>query len=164
MGVIQSPPQLPVLADGLFPHYTKPASPATYEADIPLPNITCPKCTLQVIQFMAEHAYTSRAAIRPAAAPTWRSPPIPPSRSTRAGRRRQPRPWRPSASALDSRSPDAPARWRAQGNDIAHVPIALTGPAAVALANTNAPNGSDVLTLLLSVRTPIVTTLTRARS
>jgi hypothetical protein len=56
-GVIQSPAQLPVLADGLFPHYTKPATPATYEADIPLPNISCPKCTLQVIQFMAEHAY-----------------------------------------------------------------------------------------------------------
>ena len=29
----------------------------TYEADIPLPNINCAKCTLQVIQFMAEHAY-----------------------------------------------------------------------------------------------------------
>ncbi len=56
-GVIQSPPQLPVLADGLFPHYTRPASPQTYEADILLPNITCARCTLQVIQFMAEHAY-----------------------------------------------------------------------------------------------------------
>jgi len=56
-GVIQSPPQLPVLADGLFPHYTRPASPATFEADIQLPNITCEKCTLQVIQFMADHAY-----------------------------------------------------------------------------------------------------------
>lgn len=56
-GVIQSPPQLPVLADGLFPHYTRPASPQTYEADITLPNITCAKCTLQVIQFMADHAY-----------------------------------------------------------------------------------------------------------
>jgi len=54
---IQSPPQLPVLADGLFPHYTRPAAPQTYEADIQLPNITCPKCTLQVIQFMAEHIY-----------------------------------------------------------------------------------------------------------
>ena len=54
---IQSPPQLPVIADGLFQHYTKPASPQTYEADIPLPNISCPKCTLQVIQFMADHAY-----------------------------------------------------------------------------------------------------------
>lgn len=56
-GVIQSPPQLPVLADGLFPHYTRPASPQTYEADVRLPNITCPRCTLQVIQFMADHAY-----------------------------------------------------------------------------------------------------------
>jgi hypothetical protein len=56
-GVIQSPPQLPVLADGLFPHYTRPASTQTYEADIPIPNISCPKCTLQVIQFMADHAY-----------------------------------------------------------------------------------------------------------
>ena len=56
-GVIQSPPQLPVIADGLFPHYTRPASPATFEADIQLPNITCEKCTLQVVQFMADHAY-----------------------------------------------------------------------------------------------------------
>jgi hypothetical protein len=28
-----------------------------FEADIQLPNITCAKCTLQVLQFMAEHAY-----------------------------------------------------------------------------------------------------------
>ena len=56
-GVIQSPPQLPVLADGLFPHYSRPASRADYESDVRLPNITCAKCTLQVIQFMADHAY-----------------------------------------------------------------------------------------------------------
>ena len=54
---IQSPPQLPVMADGLFQHYTRPTSPQTFEGDVQLPNITCPKCTLQVIQFMAEHAY-----------------------------------------------------------------------------------------------------------
>ena len=56
---IQSPPQLPVIADGLFQHYTRPAAirPATWETDIQLPNITCAKCTLQVIQFMAEHGY-----------------------------------------------------------------------------------------------------------
>src|SRR4030095_16463668 len=62
---IQSPPQIPVIADGLFQHYTRPPAPAQgakpepviYEADIQLPNITCAKCTLQVIQFMAEHAY-----------------------------------------------------------------------------------------------------------
>lgn len=65
-GQIQSPPVLPVLADGLFPHYPKPGEPASarpktpmppWETDIELPNITCPKCTLQVIQFMADHVY-----------------------------------------------------------------------------------------------------------
>lgn len=56
-GAIQSPPQIPVLADGLFPHYARPSAPQTFEADIQLPNITCKKCTLQVIQFMADHVY-----------------------------------------------------------------------------------------------------------
>jgi hypothetical protein len=55
--VIQSPPQLPVIADGLFQHYTRPTAPQTFEADVQLPNISCPKCTLQVIQFMAQHGY-----------------------------------------------------------------------------------------------------------
>jgi hypothetical protein len=50
---IQNPVAPPVLADGLFPHTAKPAEP--FEADIELPNITCAKCTLQVVQFMAEH-------------------------------------------------------------------------------------------------------------
>jgi hypothetical protein len=62
---IQSPPQIPVIADGLFQHYTRPAAapagaaaqPIVYEADVQLPNLTCTKCTLQVIQFMAEHGY-----------------------------------------------------------------------------------------------------------
>ncbi len=54
---IQSPIQTPVIADGLFPHYTRPAAPQTFETDVTLPNITCPKCTLQIIQFMADHAY-----------------------------------------------------------------------------------------------------------
>ena len=56
--VVQSPPQKPVLADGLFPHYVRPAGgPQTYETDIQLPNISCAKCTLQIVQWMAEHAY-----------------------------------------------------------------------------------------------------------
>jgi len=55
--VIQSPPQIPVIADGLFQHYTRPTAPQTFETEIQLPNINCPKCTLQVIQFMAEHGY-----------------------------------------------------------------------------------------------------------
>lgn len=61
-GQIQSPPQLPVLADGLFPHYVRPAagSPqAVFEADIALPNISCARCTLQVLQYMANHVYNS---------------------------------------------------------------------------------------------------------
>lgn len=65
-GQIQSPPQIPVLADGLFQHYPKPGEPASavpktpmapWETDIELPNINCAKCTLQVIQFMADHVY-----------------------------------------------------------------------------------------------------------
>jgi len=60
--VIQSPPQLPVIADGLFQHYTRPAQttppqPLIWETDIQLPNINCAKCTMQVIQFMAQHCY-----------------------------------------------------------------------------------------------------------
>ena len=65
-GQIQSPPQIPILADGLFQHYPKPGEPASallktpmapWETDIDLPNINCAKCTLQVIQFMADHVY-----------------------------------------------------------------------------------------------------------
>ncbi len=65
-GVIQSPPQIPVLADGLFRHYPegdqrasfRPETPMDpWEADISIPNINCEKCTLQVIQFMADHVY-----------------------------------------------------------------------------------------------------------
>ena len=63
---IQSPPQIPVLADGLFQHYPAEGEPssalpktpmAPWEADIQIPNINCSKCTLQVIQFMADHGY-----------------------------------------------------------------------------------------------------------
>jgi hypothetical protein len=57
---IQDPPQVPVLADGLFVHSSKPADPAPpLETDILLPNINCKKCTLQVVQFMAEHAFNN---------------------------------------------------------------------------------------------------------
>jgi hypothetical protein len=50
---IQNPPQVPILADGLFAHTERPT--AVFETDIVLPNINCEKCTLQVLQFMAEH-------------------------------------------------------------------------------------------------------------
>ena len=45
----------PVLVDGLWQHTTKATEP--FETDVPLPNINCPKCTLQIIEFMAEHGY-----------------------------------------------------------------------------------------------------------
>jgi hypothetical protein len=53
--VIQNPPVAPVLLDGIFAHTEKPASPQTFDGMIPIPNITCPNCVLQVIEFMAEH-------------------------------------------------------------------------------------------------------------
>jgi len=59
-GAIQKPPQIPVLADGLFIHRTRPTGPmAPWETGIRLPNITCRKCTLQVIQFMEEHSFNN---------------------------------------------------------------------------------------------------------
>jgi len=54
--VIQNPVRPPVLADGLWAHNARPTPPAPpYETDIDIPNINCEKCTLQIIQFMAEH-------------------------------------------------------------------------------------------------------------
>ncbi len=44
---------MPVLADGLWVHKAKVEAP--WETDVQLPNISCRKCTLQVVQFMAEH-------------------------------------------------------------------------------------------------------------
>lgn len=50
---IQNPVKAPILADGLFVHTAKSADP--FEADVQMPNINCPKCTLQIVEFMAEH-------------------------------------------------------------------------------------------------------------
>ena len=52
-GEIMDPVQPPVLADGLFPHAAKVDTPQ--ETDVTLPNISCKRCTLQVIQFMEQH-------------------------------------------------------------------------------------------------------------
>jgi hypothetical protein len=52
-GEIMDPVQAPVLADGLFPHSAKVDAP--FETDVLLPNISCKRCTLQVIQFMEQH-------------------------------------------------------------------------------------------------------------
>ena len=57
---IQNPPQIPVIADGLFVHATRPTGPVDpFETDVVLPNINCRKCTLQVVQFMAEHGFNN---------------------------------------------------------------------------------------------------------
>ncbi len=57
---IQNPTQIPVLADGLFVHSTRPTGPMDpWEADVQLPNINCRKCTLQVVQFMADHGFNN---------------------------------------------------------------------------------------------------------
>ncbi len=43
----------PVLADGIFMHVAKFATPV--ETDVDIPNINCSKCTLQIVEFMASH-------------------------------------------------------------------------------------------------------------
>ena len=52
---IQNPVQPPVLADGLWAHTDRSAIAQPFETDVMIPNINCEKCTLQIIQFMAEH-------------------------------------------------------------------------------------------------------------
>jgi hypothetical protein len=51
--VIDKDPKAPVLADGLFAHTTRATDP--FEMDLDIPNINCTKCTLQIVEFMAEH-------------------------------------------------------------------------------------------------------------
>ena len=51
--VIQNPPVAPVLMDGIFAHTERPTQ--NFEAEIPIPNINCQNCVLQVIEFMADH-------------------------------------------------------------------------------------------------------------
>jgi hypothetical protein len=57
---IQNPVPIPVLADGLFVHAERPTGQAPpFETDVQLPNISCKKCTLQVVQFMADHGFNN---------------------------------------------------------------------------------------------------------
>jgi hypothetical protein len=51
--VIAENPQPPVLVDGLWIHDERPSE--IWETQIEIPNIDCEGCTLQIIQFMAEH-------------------------------------------------------------------------------------------------------------
>ena len=52
-GAIHYPPSPPVLADGLFMHVAP--FDKEQETDVDIPNISCARCTLQVIEFMAAH-------------------------------------------------------------------------------------------------------------
>jgi uncharacterized protein (TIGR03382 family) len=52
---ITDPPVPPVIMDNLFPISGR-GSARTLEQQITLPNFACPRCTLQVIQFMEGHA------------------------------------------------------------------------------------------------------------
>jgi hypothetical protein len=49
---VMNPAVFPVLADNLFAHTTDMKN---FTQKITLPNVTCERCTLQVIEFMAEH-------------------------------------------------------------------------------------------------------------
>ena len=50
---IQNPVKIPVLADGVFVHTSPPTG--DWQTSLTLPNLNCDKCTLQIIEFMAEH-------------------------------------------------------------------------------------------------------------
>ena len=59
---VMDPAQIPVLMDGLWDHHTAPARGSRldpFETDVPIPNISCKKCILQVVQFMEEHAFNN---------------------------------------------------------------------------------------------------------
>ncbi len=51
---IQSSPVVPVLADGVFQHTSPFTMPQSIQVTLPS-NVTCTKCTLQVIEFMSDH-------------------------------------------------------------------------------------------------------------
>jgi hypothetical protein len=50
---IQNPVRVPVLADGVFAHEAPPSG--DWQTSLTLPNLNCDRCTLQIIEFMAEH-------------------------------------------------------------------------------------------------------------
>ena len=52
-------PKFPVLIDHLWDH--PGTAPMTFQTEVMLPNVTCDKCTLQVIEFMAQHGPNGNA-------------------------------------------------------------------------------------------------------
>lgn len=51
---IQDPPIFPILADNMLPHTQPFAGPQTFTVTLPT-DITCTRCTLQVIEYMSSH-------------------------------------------------------------------------------------------------------------
>jgi hypothetical protein len=49
----------PLLADGLFVHNVRPATPRNWAIDITIPNVDCADCTIQVMQWMGEHGHSA---------------------------------------------------------------------------------------------------------
>lgn len=54
MTVIQDPPVFPILADNVLPHAAPFDGPQTFTVTLPS-DVTCSKCTLQVIEYMSSH-------------------------------------------------------------------------------------------------------------
>lgn len=51
---IEDPPMFPILADNLLPHTQAFDTPQTFTMTLPT-DVTCTKCTLQVLEFMSSH-------------------------------------------------------------------------------------------------------------
>lgn len=52
---IQNPPVFPVLADGMLRHSRPFSGPQSFQVTLPA-DVTCDHCTLQIIEFMSDHA------------------------------------------------------------------------------------------------------------
>ncbi len=51
---VMAPPQFPVLADGMLPHTSAFGDTVSFEVALPS-DVTCTRCTLQVLEFMSDH-------------------------------------------------------------------------------------------------------------
>jgi len=88
--VVQNPPVFPILADNMLPHTQPFTKPQTFTVTLPT-DITCTRCTLQVLEFMSSHpqpcfyhhcADIAIAAAAPSPTPTPTLIPTPTPNST----------------------------------------------------------------------------------
>jgi hypothetical protein len=86
---IQDPPTFPILADNVLPHTQPFDEPQTFSVTLPA-DVTCTRCTLQVIEYMSQHGrpcfyhhcadLSIQADLTPTAAPLpTGTPPIAPT-------------------------------------------------------------------------------------